>query len=71
MLCIRQFSYIMHICCVCIYTGPPHLCIVNFINDGVTVFNNGTVMLDFADSGPTSSFLCSMDYGALQPCMCT
>lgn len=50
-------------------SGPESLCIVNFINNGVTQMNSGQVMIEFRGSGSIQSgYLCSLNKAELSPC---
>ena len=42
------------------YTANPNISTVYLINDGVTV-NGKTATVEFANTGPTTTFLCSLD----------
>ena len=49
------------------YTANPNICTVHLINDGVTV-NGNTATVEFASSGPTTSFQCSLDRQSFTAC---
>ena len=49
------------------YTANPNTCTVHLINDGVTV-NEDTATVEFAGSGPTTTFRCSIDGQGFSPC---
>ena len=49
------------------YTANPNICTVHLINDGVTV-DGDTATVEFAGSGPTTSFRCSLDGQSFSPC---
>ena len=49
------------------HTANPNTCTVRIIHDGVTV-NEDTATVEFAGSGPTASFLCSLDGQGFSPC---
>ena len=49
------------------YTASPNICTVHLINDGVTV-NGNTATVEFASSGPTTSFQCSLDRQGFTAC---
>ena len=50
-----------------IYTANPNTCTVHLINDGVTV-DGGTATVEFASTGPTTTFQCSVDGQSLSAC---
>ena len=50
------------------YIELPEICTVHLINDGVTVFGDSATV-EFASTGPTTSFVCSLDRQAFTPCM--
>lgn len=53
---------------VCLsYTANPNICTVHLINDGVTV-NGNTATVEFASSGPTTTFQCSLDGQGFSAC---
>ena len=49
------------------HTANPNTCTVHITNDGVTV-NGDTATVEFAGSGPTASFVCSLDGQGFSPC---
>ena len=49
------------------YAANPNTCTMHLINDGVTV-NEDTATVEFAGSGPTTSFQCRLDGQAFSPC---
>jgi len=57
----------------CIITSPStypanyNVCTVHLVNDGVKV-NGDSATVDFSSSGPSHTYLCSLDRQALAPC---
>ena len=49
------------------YTANPNICTVHLINDGVTV-NGNTATVEFASSGPATTFQCSLDGQGFSAC---
>lgn len=51
------------------YTEQANICTVHLINDGVTISGN-TATVEFASTGPSATFLCSLDRQDPVSCMC-
>ena len=61
----RQYCSQLTVCLS--YTANPNICTVHLINDGVTV-NGNTATVEFASSGPATTFQCSLDGQGFTAC---
>lgn len=75
-------SYVLHVCVVlpknvvnCIVFGvDSDFCYSHFINNGFTLFDNGTLFVEFEPTGPDTEdfrntpYLCRIDRGRTIPC---